>query len=221
MSNDFIPTSDADLIAWVNNFLANANANLATFGITAADLTTVQDAAANFETDFAANNAAQASAQGARQKKDDSRSALVALLRPLVRQLQARAAVKDSDRQALGLNVKSSTRTAAAAPTTRPVATVDTSQRLRHVISFVDEQTPGSRAKPAGTMGCEIWVKVGPTPPVDASECRYLATDTATPYTAEYDGADGGKIAHYMLRWINTRGERGPWSQTVSATIGQ
>jgi hypothetical protein len=90
---------------------------------------------------------------------------------------------------------------------------------LRHVISFVDEQTPGSRAKPAGAMGCEVWVKVGPTPPVDASECHYLATDTATPYTAEYEGADGGKIAHYMLRWVNTRGERGPWSQTVSATI--
>lgn len=219
MSNDFIPNSDADLIAWVNNFLAYANANLATFGITAADLTPVQDLAAAFKTDFDANIAAQASAQGARQKKDDSRDALVAGVRPLARQFQAKSTVKDADRHSLGLNVKSTARTAAAAPTSRPVAMVDTSQRLRHVISFVDEQTPGSRAKPAGAMGCEIWVKVGPTPPVDVSECRYLATDTATPYTVEYDGADGGKIAHYLLRWVNTRGERGPWSQTVSATI--
>ena len=219
MSNDYIPTSDADLIAWVNNFLAYANANLATLGLVAANLTPVQDAASNFQTNFADNNTAQASAQAARQKKDDSRDALVALVRPLARQLQARETVKDSHRQSLGLNVKSTARTAAAAPTTRPVATVDTSQRLRHVISFVDEQTPGSRAKPAGVMGCEVWVKIGPTPPIDASECRYLATDTATPYTAEYDGADGGKIAHYLLRWVNTRGERGPWSQTVSATI--
>jgi hypothetical protein len=36
----------------------------------------------------------------------------------------------------------------------------------------------------------------------------------------EFDGADGGKTAHYMLRWINSRAETGPWSQTVSATIG-
>jgi hypothetical protein len=219
MSNDYIPTTDADLIAWVNNFLAYTNANLATLGLVAADLTPVQSAATGFETNFAANNAAQASAQGARQKKDDSRGALVALVRPLARQLQAKGTVEDSHRQSLGLNIKSTSRTAAAAPATRPVATVDTSQRLRHVISFVDEQTPGSRAKPAGVMGCEVWVKVGPTPPVDPSECRYLATDTATPYTAEYEGADAGKIAHYMLRWVNTRGERGPWSQTVSATI--
>jgi hypothetical protein len=48
----------------------------------------------------------------------------------------------------------------------------------------------------------------------------FLAVDTRTPYTAVYDGADGGKTAHYMLRWVNTNGEKGPWSETASATIG-
>jgi hypothetical protein len=219
MATDFIPGSDADFNVWMRNFLNYANANPTALGIIADDLTPLQEAATDFETNLDASIAAQASAQGAVRKKDDSRVTLEALLRPFARRLQATATVKDSHRQSLGLNVKSTTRTAAAVPTSRPVATVDTSQRLRHVISFVDEQTPGSRAKPAGVMGCEIWVKVGPTPPLDVSECRYLATDTATPYTAEYDGADGGKIAHYLLRWVNTRGERGPWSQTVSATI--
>jgi len=27
-------------------------------------------------------------------------------------------------------------------------------------------------------------------------------------------------VAHYMLRWVNTRGQKGPWSETASATIG-
>ncbi len=36
---------------------------------------------------------------------------------------------------------------------------------------------------------------------------------------AEYDETEAGKKAHYMLRWINKKGETGPWSQTVSATI--
>ena len=31
---------------------------------------------------------------------------------------------------------------------------------------------------------------------------------------------DGNKTAYYMLRWLTTRGEAGPWSQTASATIG-
>jgi hypothetical protein len=104
-------------------------------------------------------------------------------------------------------------------PTTRPIVSVDTSQRLRHTINFTDETTPNSRAKPAGAMGCEIWVKVGDPAPTDPAQLRFLATDTRTPYVAQYNGEDAGKVAHYMLRWVNTKGEQGPWSQTVSATI--
>ncbi len=37
---------------------------------------------------------------------------------------------------------------------------------------------------------------------------------------AEFTGPDGGKTAHYMLRWLSTRGETSPWSETASATIG-
>jgi hypothetical protein len=80
--------------------------------------------------------------------------------------------------------------------------------------------TPTRKAKPAGVMGAEIWAKIGPTPPVDPSELTFLAVDTRTPYTTDFDGADGGKQAHYMLRWVNTRGETGPWSETATATIG-
>ncbi len=31
---------------------------------------------------------------------------------------------------------------------------------------------------------------------------------------------DGGKTARYVLRWVTTTGEKGPWSETASATIG-
>jgi hypothetical protein len=31
--------------------------------------------------------------------------------------------------------------------------------------------------------------------------------------------ADAGKTARYMLRWVATTGEKGPWSETASATI--
>jgi hypothetical protein len=113
-------------------------------------------------------------------------------------------------------------RSATLASVSRPVATVDTSARLRHVVRFVDEATPTSRAKPHGAMGCEIWVKVaaaGEAPPSDPSQLTFLALDTASPYVAEYDGDDAGKTAHYMLRWALAGGEMAPWSETASATI--
>lgn len=63
-------------------------------------------------------------------------------------------------------------------------------------------------------------MKVDGPPPVDPGELEFLAVDTRAPYTRDYDGAQSNKIAHYMLRWVNSRGEVGPWSATVSATIG-
>jgi hypothetical protein len=218
MTQDWIPTSDTDLSAWVQNFLTYANANLTPLGLIPENLLNLQGAVTTWGPAYSDHVAAQTAAQSARQHKDTVRENIETALRPLVNRIQTTPSVTDAHRQALGITVRSTTRTAVAAPTTRPAASVDTSQRLRHTISFVDELTPGSRGKPDGASGCEIWVKVG-SAPTDPSELRYLATDTRTPYVAEFDGADSGKTAYYMLRWVSTRGEPGPWSQTVSGTI--
>jgi hypothetical protein len=216
---DYIPASDADFSAWLQNFITFSNANLAALGLTAADLTPLQAAGTDFATARTANDATQAQAQGTRATKDTTRATAEGVLRPLVARLQATPGVTDAHRQSLMITVRSTTRTAAAAPTSKPVATIDTSQRLQHTLSFVDELTPTSRAKPDGVSGCEIWVKVDGAAPVDPDELKYLATDTSSPYVASFRGADGGKTAYYMLRWVNTRGEQGPWSQTMNATI--
>ncbi|MCK4341087.1 MAG: hypothetical protein KAY37_05110 [Phycisphaerae bacterium] len=50
-------------------------------------------------------------------------------------------------------------------------------------------------------------------------QLQFLLLSTRTPAVAEFTGPDGGKTAHYMLRWLSTRGEAGPWSETASATI--
>lgn len=155
----------------------------------------------------------------AAQSKKSARETLEESLRGVVRRLQTLPALQDSERVALGITVSSETRTPAPAPATRPVAQVDMRQRLRHSISFTDETTPNRRGKPEGVQGYEIWVKVGNPAPADPSQLSFLALDTASPYVAEYGGADAGKTAHHMLRRVNTREEKGPWRQTVSATI--
>ena len=171
---------------------------------------------------LAAHAVAQTTARAARQTKDDSRAAYETVIRALVRRLQSSPSVDNAERQALGITVKDdiATLTMAAAAATRPVGVVDTSERLRHTIRFFDESTPQNRAKPDGVMGCEIWVKVGDPAPADPGELQFLTLDSSTPYVAEFDGKFAGQKAHYMLRWVTTRGDKGPWSETVSATIG-
>jgi hypothetical protein len=128
------------------------------------------------------------------------------------------SALTAQDRNVLNLPLRTNTNTKAPQPTTKPKGSVDTSKHLEHTISFVDEETPNSRAKPAGVRGCQIWCKIG-SPVVDPSELSYVATDTASPYVHHFNGADAGKVVYYWLRWENTRGEVGPWSDVVMATI--
>jgi hypothetical protein len=120
----------------------------------------------------------------------------------------------------MGLPVHDTTRTRAAAPTTRPMLTVDTSERLQHKPTYRDEATPTSKAKPAGVREVEIWCKIGAPAPVDASECVLVGTSSKNSLLVPLRGADAGKPAHYMGRWKNAHGECGPWSETIIATIG-
>jgi hypothetical protein len=48
----------------------------------------------------------------------------------------------------------------------------------------------------------------------------FVALHTRTPYTLDFGGADGGKNANHLLRWANPTGEKGPWSESATATIG-
>ena len=115
----------------------------------------------------------------------------------------------DAQRQSLSITVRSTTRTLTGAPTSKPVAQVDTSQRLRHTISFVDEMTPTSRAKPDGVQGCEIWIKIGEPAPTGPADFKYLATDTRSPYLVEFDAADAGKTTLSQLEDQQVKGRRG------------
>lgn len=220
---DYIPGSDSEFDAWLENFTTYASANFAALGLVAGDLTPVTTAESVWKAAYPSHIAAAAAAQAARAAKDDARTGVEAAVRPLVRRLQASPSVDNAERAALGITVPDSSPTPVGPPMTRPVVRVDSSQRLRHTIHFADETTPTRVARPAGVAGAEVWVKVGPVadpPPADPAALTFIALDTRSPYTLDFDGADGGKNAHYMLRWVNTKGEKGPWSETATATVG-
>ena len=220
--SDYIPRSDADFIPWSQSFLAYLMTHTDALGVLPEDVTSISTGVLSFEGVYQSHLTAQHNATAAKETKNASRTAIEQAIRTLVRQIQANPAVTDTQRASLGITVPDRNLSVdATSVASRPLGKVDTSQRLRHAISFTDEDTPTSRAKPGGVMGCEIWVKVlpaGEAAPSDPSELTFLALDTASPYT-EYSGAEASKTAHYLLRWVKTNGEKGPWSETVSATI--
>lgn len=219
---DYIPPADAAFDSWQTNFVDYASANLAALGLVAADLTPVTNAQAAWKGSYPAHVTAAAAAQAARQLKDADRAAFVATIRPLVRRLQASPSVDDAERAALGITVAAPPGPIGP-PTSNPVVTIECGRRLQHTINFTDSATPTKKAKPAGVLGAEIWVAILPISsptPTDPDDFSFVSIDTRTPYVLDFDGTDGGKNAHYILRWVNPTGEKGPWSETATATIG-
>ena len=84
---------------------------------------------------------------------------------------------------------------------------------------YSDVATPTRKARPYGVRGCEVYVAIADNPPHDPEEYRFVAFSTRTPELLKFKADDGGKNANVLLRWVNTKGEVGPWSQVISATI--
>ncbi len=216
---DFIPSGDAQLNSFSTNLISVVNASLADYGLVAADTVPITAALGTWTTAFGAVGPAEAVFRATITAKDTAREALIALLRALVKTIQSKPSVTNESKTAIGITVTDTTKTPVAVPTTAPVGLIEQANRLEHSINFADVTTPTSKAKPTGVRGCQIWVKIGTTPPASASELQFLATDTRTPYVAQFDIADAGKTAYYWLRWENTKGETGPWSAVAAATI--
>ena len=219
MAGDYIPAPDPGFNTWQDPLLAYVTAHRAAVGLSTETLAGLTAAQADWTATYAAHQASQTQATSDRQAKDDARAAYTALLRAAVGQMQKNPAVTDAQRQAMNLTVPGATHAPAGPPATRPVAKIDTSERLRHTLAFTDEATPTSRAKPAGVAACEVWLLTGTTAPAGPDAMHLQAVDKTSPYIMEFDSADAAKTAWWALRWVNTKGEHGPWSATVSATI--
>lgn len=217
---DYIPQNDAEFNLWQANMVEIIASNLENWVISTDDFNSLTGLQERWTIAFAKASNKQNRTSADVQAKDDARKSYEKNLRAFVAQwLANNSKVTNSDRERMGLTVKSGTRTPIPVPTTLPVGTIDFSVRLQHTISFSDEATPRSKAKPAGVHGCEIWMKIDGPAPIDVSELSYVGTDTSSPYTVNFEGKHAGKTVYYWLRWVNTRGEHGPWSATVSAMV--
>ena len=111
----------------------------------------------------------------------------------------------------------------------RARARVDHGHRLTHTLRFSDETTRTRRGKPKGVAGAEVWLALvgadDPPPPLNTDSregqagYRFLAQSSRGNLQADFTSQDQGKTAYYALRWVSTRGEKGPWSEVATATV--
>lgn len=217
---NYIPQNDAEFNLWQLSLTEIIEPNLTLWSIPADDFTALKAFQAIWITAFAKASNKQNRTRADVQAKVDAREQFTTRIRQFVAQwLTNNPKVPNSDRERMGLNIKQNGHKPVPVPTSCPVGNVDFSVRLKHTINYADEATPRSKAKPAGVHGCEVWTKIDGSAPVEASELDYLATNTSSPFSTTFEGKNAAKNVYYWLRWVNTRGEPGPWSRNINAMV--
>jgi hypothetical protein len=63
--------------------------------------------------------------------------------------------------------------------------------------------------------------KATATPPAagEGGPYKFVSLSSRGALQSDFTSADAGKTAHYTLRWVSTRRERGPWSEVCAATV--
>jgi hypothetical protein len=153
------------------------------------------------------------------REKNDARKAYESALRTFIQgQLMRNVKVTDADRTSMGLPVYDRTPTTPSVPTSRTETRVDFSQIAQHIIQVRDQDTKSS-VKPNYVVGFELWRKIGGETAPNFDEMQLVEQVPRSSHKLIYTSADRAKNVWYLTRWVNTRGEKGPWSEIVSAIV--
>ncbi|MEZ6059260.1 MAG: hypothetical protein R3C19_02750 [Planctomycetaceae bacterium] len=175
--------------------------------------------AAAYDEKYSAHLAAQDAARAATSEKDAAQDALLEELSSISRLVKGNDEVTNASLERLGLQPRSNSRTPVPRPSEYPLADVINTACLEHTLTIINPENGTRRAKPYGVVGCEIYVAVSPSIPTRDSAYRLAALATRGTEVITFADSEGGQPAHYRLRWINTRGEAGPFSPVFSATV--
>lgn len=214
-----LPNSEPLLIEYALRFSTQLSALGTVYGFTTEQTNAVFTSVDNLRTLYGNHLTAQEGARTARVAKDQAKADTLELLRSAIRRLQAAPNMTDEVRQQFGITVPAPGPTPPPVPSTSPVGIIEFGERLQHVLKVVDSANPNARCKPEGVEGCEVWMKIGGEAPSDPSQLMLAGIHKNHRFTRTFAGAQAGQQAWYWLRWINTRGQTGPWSEPVSATI--
>ena len=217
--SSFIPKAEGNFDAFVRQFVQQVTQHPEEYEVSKDRIKTLEAQLTEWDKKYAAAVKARDAAKAATESKDEARDALEESVRSVSKLIQANDEISNAARDAAGLPVHKTTRTPVPVPRTFPMATVIGTDRLELTLMYSDVATPTRKARPHGCRGCEVYVAVADNPPKNPEDYRFVAFSTRTPELIKFKSDDGGKTANFLLRWVNTKGEPGPWSQAISATI--
>jgi hypothetical protein len=219
MATTYIPSKDADLASWADNFSTLITASPTTYGLISGDATAIAAVVDPFLAAYTVITVPATKTIVTVADKNTTKFAMLSVVRSYAQRIATNPGVADSDKIALGLNLHGTPPSPIPEPTTMPIISIVSATPLNHVLRYADEVTPDKRSKPFGAAAMDLFVTIDTTPKTNPDEALFYGSVTKQPYFISYAPEDAGKIATLWARWSTRRGLVGPWSSSISQVI--
>jgi hypothetical protein len=219
MSHDYIPEASRKFLVWVEQLIHTVQANAEAFGLKTesfAHLLVLLDA---YKKAFARREGTN-SGRVDTQAKVDAGKALKSAVRTFVGEYLIRNhLISNEYRDLLGLPIYKKTHTPSPVAEDAPRMNVDSSVLCRLTIHFYPLGSRRRRGKPHGQQCVELVYIISEERPLQWGDMPHSVTDTNSPIHLVFDYSMRGKRIWFALRWQNTRGKKGPWTDIHMAII--
>lgn len=216
---NFIPTREASLVAWSNNFNTLISATPTAFGLTAAQATAYATLNTAFDTAYNTikNNTTRSPANII--AKNLAKKNLIAGARSLAGVIQKYPLITNAQRSSLGLTVPNKP-SPVPAPSTYPALEIGVVSGFTVNIKLHDSTSGSKRGKPAGVSGASVFTYAGATPPADISAWKFEGNTSKTAMAVGFANtlAPGAQV-WLTAFWFNAKKQSGPACSPVSTYL--
>lgn len=214
--HDFLPEPEDELLDWSAAFVSTISSNPEEFGIDGAMAAQYSALHASFQSWMTMLNEPRNRCTPNVRAKNESKKALVADARRLVRIMQASPVMTNVKRATLQITLPRDGATETHVPPLPPVLTIRDNQP-RRVRLQLHKMEPGRGWKPEDVIGAMIFSFVGDKPSLDMRDWSFErhTTRKRVEITFPKSVVPGAKV-WFTACWLNTRLEPGPYAGVVS-----
>lgn len=222
-NNDYLPSREADLLNWSNNFNNVINLSPTAFGLTAGQCTVFGVLHTSWNNAYTDATQPSTRTPSAIQLKNDSKFAMInnaGGIRALVNIIQAHPGTTNQQRVDLGITVSDAEPSPVPAPATAPDLSIISIFNRTVKIRLRDVENADRRGKPDGVQGATILLFVGEDAPADPMEWNFALNTSTTLLDMDFPAtiAAGAKVWLTAI-WFNARKENSPPATPVSVRL--
>jgi hypothetical protein len=231
-SKKFIPDADSDFAYTALVFARKIEADPARYHLTPEDAAYIAKAVKEFRSALAKATDRHTRTQPTIRAKNAARKTAEKIVRAYGRVIRSNPAISDEDKSSVRIYERKKKCTRKPCPKTAPyiryLGAYDDGGpgSIRHVLKFKDHFCSTTDALPDGAERLELfveWVPQGERIPQSPEEMYgrpwYLRSFTRSRMEVKFPMPPVPMMIVYWGRWADSKGEVGPWSQTVAARV--